>query len=222
VLLLAANHLQWSWSGILHERLQSTQAKSYGVLHELYNLYHEDGCRSEDPEKYLRDAALLEKGLENEPANTRYAFFLAESLRWAGADQRAIEAYRKRVSMGGVPEELYWSLYCMAKLSGDLSSFCRAHQFRPSRIEPLYELGNLFWGKKCWFMVWLISRYALPSPLSKDLLHVESWIYDWGLLLQYVVSSAYLGKGDEAAFQALLRKEGLPDEQRKQIEQFFP
>ncbi len=215
VLLLAASHLDWRWNGVIHERLLSTQAKSHAVLHELYNLYHEDGCRSKNPQKYLDDAALLEK----EPDNERSVFFLAESLRWAGAESRAIEAYRKRAAMGGAAEEVYWSLYCLAQLTKDFSAFCQAHQFRPSRIEPLYDLGNQCIEKRWWLLLWLISRYALPSPLSNDLLHVDSWIYDWGILLHTAISSAKLGKKEAAldAFHELLKKESLPDLQRTQI-----
>ena len=208
----------------------STNAHSYEVLQKVHvrthitlsSREHADGARTHDPEKYLRDAALLKKVLEKEPENARYAFFYAESLRWAGDEKGAVDAYRKRVSMDGDAEEVYWSLYCLAKLTGDLGLFCRAHQFRPSRVEPLYELGNLFSGRKNWLLVWLISRYALPSPLSTDMLFVESWIYDWGSLLQYAIASLHLGKSEEAAtaFQALLQKEGLPDELRKQISIF--
>lgn len=229
IILLAASRCDWRWRGVLHENLVSSQARAYGVLHQVYNLYHEQGVRSKDPDKYLKDAVVLAHALEKEPGNSRYRFFLAESLRWGGDLLHALAAYQELVASGGSPEEIYWSLYCIAKIQESLSepkstligSLCKAHQFRPERVEPLYELANIFSVKGFWLLTWLLSKHALPSPLSTDLLHVEKWIYDWGMLLHYAVSSAQLGQASHDAFQKLLKNEKLPDEQRLQISKYL-
>ncbi len=191
--LLVKSCLNWKWIGVLHELPQSTQAQSHAVLKGYCNLDHGDGHRSQDPDEYKKDILVLEAALKKDPTNTRYAFFLAETYKWQGWDFQAIEAYRQRVQMQGNEQEVYWSLYCIAKLQGDLSAYCQAHQYRPSRIEPIYEILTLLKERECWFLIWLLSRYALPVPLSRDFLFVESWVYEWGIQRYYETSVAKLG-----------------------------
>lgn len=200
VVLLAKSTLNWRWHGELHESIQCVEAKNQKVLNQVYNLYHQDGHRSKDDQKFAKDANLLQKALKKDPNNPRTLFFLAETLRWANQPQAAFHAYRKRASIGGFPQEVYWSLYNMAKLQKpNCTAFCKAHQFRPSRIEPLYDLNNDLLQKGHFFLVFLISKYALSIPLSTDLLFVEPWIYEWGALLQYGIALHKLGKTEEAA-----------------------
>jgi hypothetical protein len=51
----------------------------------------------------------LRRALQSDPDNTRYAFYLAQSLRDAGQWHEAIAAYEKRAAMGGWTEEVYYS-----------------------------------------------------------------------------------------------------------------
>ncbi|NBV69092.1 MAG: glycosyltransferase, partial [Flavobacteriia bacterium] len=51
------------------------------------------GCKSD---KFERDIRLLQKGLEENPNNDRYTFYLANSLRDAGRTKEAIEMFQKR------------------------------------------------------------------------------------------------------------------------------
>src|SRR5262249_49197112 len=68
----------YRYEGVLHEVLTSKTARPEARLEGLVYRIRVEGVRSSDPEKYRNDAHILEKALESEPANARYAFYLAQ------------------------------------------------------------------------------------------------------------------------------------------------
>ena len=76
-------------------------------LHEVW--YKDHACGSNRVDKFERDARLLREGLEKEPDNRRYWFYLAQSYRDAGRQQEAAETYAKRAEMGGWEEEAWYA-----------------------------------------------------------------------------------------------------------------
>ena len=85
---LVRSSLPWRWQGVLHEYLECpapfTQAKLEGIV----NHPHTDGCALADPQKYAKDAVLLEEALRVEPNNQRYRIYLAQSYRERGAPRQ--------------------------------------------------------------------------------------------------------------------------------------
>jgi glycosyltransferase involved in cell wall biosynthesis len=80
------------------------------------------GSRSRDPKKFVRDAETLTRALKQDPENSRHRFFLAQSWQYAygaSGDKKqlglAMEAYKKRATMGGDPEEVRISLFEISK-----------------------------------------------------------------------------------------------------------
>ena len=69
------------------------------------------GDRNKNPDKYKKDAEVLLKGLEEEPNNERYVFYLAQSYMDDRQYENSNKYYLKRFEMGGWPEEQYYSLY---------------------------------------------------------------------------------------------------------------
>jgi CubicO group peptidase (beta-lactamase class C family) len=55
------------------------------------------------------------KGLEENPKNDRYTFYLANSYRDHGDHDKAIEYYKKRIDIGGWYEEIWHSYYSIGK-----------------------------------------------------------------------------------------------------------
>ena len=72
------------------------------------------GGRSKDSQKFVRDAEILTRALEQDPKNSRHVFFLAQSWWYAygiSGDKKylvlAMDAYKKRATMScGDPEEV--------------------------------------------------------------------------------------------------------------------
>ena len=112
---LVKNSLPWCYKGVLHEYIQCDQSRSEQFLAGLRTVPHHDGARARDPKTYRRDALVLEGGLLDDPNNTRYMFYLAQSYRDAGDFELALRYYKKRVEMGGWSEEIWYSLYQIAQ-----------------------------------------------------------------------------------------------------------
>jgi len=221
---LVSSRLDWKWKGVLHEAVCCSEAKSSETLKGVENLYGFDGCRSKDPEKFRKDARILEEALKKEPDNIRYLFYLAQSYKDAGENERAIAAYQKRVEKGGWDQEVFWSLYQIALLEESMKkesetvvgSYYKAFHYRPTRAEPLYHLANYYRRKENYVMGYVFAEYALSLPYPDDSHFVETWIYEHGLAMELSICAYYLQKYGVSKIysEALLLDPKLPQNVR--------
>ena len=189
--------------GPTHEYIWSDTAKDKAKLVELSVVHHEDGGSRKD--KYLRDIELLRRGLEIEPENARYVFYLAQSYRDSGNLPQAIEWYEKRASMGGWDEEVWYSLYQVARLQHRLGlawplvldAYLRAFEFRATRVEPVYHVAKLYRENEQYHLGYLFSSAVIDTPYPDDILFIEKSIYDYELPLEYARCCERLGKMEE-------------------------
>lgn len=224
---LIKNNLNWEWIGVLHEAVCSPTAKTHATLDKVTQLVRMDGSRSKDPKKYEKDAAVLEAALINEPNNSRYVFYLAQSYQDAGNYPMALKNYEKRATMGGWDEEVFTSLLKIGKLQEQMkmssehvvSSYNKAYQYRKTRVEPLYYLSNIYREKEDFNKSYLIGKIAETIPPSQDLLLVEQWIYDWGMPLELSIAAYWTERYEESQqiSMALLKKD-LPNYVRETVE----
>lgn len=217
---LINNHLNWKWGGVIHEALVSFEAKTSTTLEGLFNVVHTDGFRSTDPKKYHKDAKILEAALEKEPNSTRYQFYLAQSYRDAGEYELSLKNYKKRVAMGGWDQEVFWSLFQIARLQEILKmpaetiidGYKKAYEYRPSRAEPLFFLTNYYRRQDNFAAGYETALKGLSIPVSTDALFIERWIYDYDLLLEFSICAYWVDKYVEAqlASKLLLSDPKLP------------
>lgn len=221
--------LNWKWIGAVHEAIDSPEAKSSDTLVGVSNIIKTDGDRAKDPNRFLRDAELLEKALVEEPNNTRNLFYLAQSYRDAEVLDKSIDAYRKRIQLGGWPEEVYISLLQIPKLQEKngiaedsiiSEGYKKALYFRPSRSETYYYLSNYYRRKGEYQRGYEIAALGLELKPSNDLLFVEHWIDDYGLLLEYSVTAYWTERYLESllASKLILTCEGLPNNVKECVE----
>lgn len=225
---LVNNHLNWKWIGVLHEALDCPQAKNAATLQGITNVVFTDGARSKDPKKYYKDAKVLETALKKEPTNKRYQFYLAQSYKDAGELELAIKHYEKRVEMGGWDQEIYWSLFQVALLKERLEkpnaevieSYKKAHNYRKTRIEPLYHLANLYRRIGNYQEGYKVAHQALSMPMTQDNLFVAQWMYDYGAALEFSICAYWLEKYTEAELSSylLLAKPDLPANVRECVQ----
>ncbi len=218
---LVKSDLDWKWVGVLHEVIDSPQVRSREILRGVINFVRSEGFRSQDPQKFHKDAKVLEEALEKDPQNSRYVFYLAQSYRDAGELEKSLENYQKRVKMGGWGQELFWSKYQIAQLKERLEapaeevikSYSEAFSYRPSRSEPLCHLSRYLRIKGENLLGYLVAGHGLEIPLSDDLLFVERWIYDYGLLIEMSVCAYWIGKYEEclALSERILEIPNIPD-----------
>lgn len=225
---LIKDKLNWEWKGVLHEYVDTPEATSSAELGGITNFVRYDGFRSTDPQKYLKDAAILQKAVEEDPANTRNVFYLAQSYKDAGNHAKGLEYYQRRVEMGGWDQEIFYSLLQIGLLKEVLNypseeiidAYYKAFSYRPTRAEPLYWLAGYYRRSGNNAAGYLISKAGLTIPTSNDLLFVDSWIYDYGLLFEYSICSYWLSKYQES-FESnikILSMKNIPQNIREAVE----
>lgn len=199
---LINNHLDWKWTGVLHETVGCPQAKTNGLMKGITNVVSTDGFRSQDPKKFHKDAQILEEALKEDPNNTRYVFYLAQSYRDAGEYGPAIKNYERRINMGGWDQEIFWSMLQIAAAQQELelpadtftSSYFKAFLYRPTRAEPIYRLAHYYRTKGNYLLGYRIAAMGLTIPVPDDILFVEHWMYDYGMLLEYSICAYWIEK----------------------------
>jgi hypothetical protein len=226
-MIINTTRLPWVWKGVVHEYLDiqdsrhfqtptSTQTPKLEATHDyvtdeiVYNHVHfGEGANSHGlsvTEKYLRDAKLLEAELEKNPTDTRSMFYLAQSYYDAQEYEKSYKRYKQRAEMGGWDQEVYYSLYrmgvCTLQLNKPyetiLSHMMMAYEYRPIRMESLFELCKYCREHDMFNQGYLFGKWALSLAPQKDLLFVHQYIYDYALLDQLSLCAYYTGRYEES------------------------
>ena len=227
-ILLVNHRFDWKWVGVLHESVVCSQAKNYEILQGIVNRARQDGHRSQDPDKFIKDAQVLEKALKENPQDSQSLFYLAFSCDVAGEYAKALKNYQKRAAIRDSEQIVFYCLYRIAwlqeklKMSADLviQSYCSAYLARPTRAEPLLCLSNFYVRQNNPLLGYLVSKFALAIPLSNDTVLVDVPVYSYRLLEQAADCSYLLGRWDETRrlIRQLLARKDLPKEDRTKIE----
>jgi len=170
--------------------------KCVGVTHEYWDgpnlgdlsknlIYIADigdgGCKDD---KLSRDMKLLVKGIEDEPRNGRYHFYLSQTLKDSGRFEEAIKLYQKRIEIGGWDEEVWYSHYMICKCYISLGKPFeaelwgnKAYELRKSRAEPLATLATLFRERGDNYKAYHYYKIGKSIPMSGDFLFIEKNVY---------------------------------------------
>ena len=226
---LLRNTLPWRYQGVLHEVLTDENARPPGYL-PIVTRRGYDGARRRDPMTYRKDAAILEAALltETDPfLRSRYTFYLAQSYRDCMEKQKAAEAYLRRAELGFWDQEVFCSLYNAAQIKQELGHdtvevialYSRAFGVAPNRAEALHGASRLCRNTGRNQEGYEIAKRGLALTAPADGLFVETWIYDYGLLDEFVVNSYWSGHYGECldACVRLLARDTLPDGYRDRI-----
>lgn len=203
---------RWAWRAPVHEYLEYLEGPGRQEKREdVWIIYHSgQGARSRgvtQREKFLRDAALLEAALRQEPDNARNRFYLAQSYRDAGEPRKAYKHYDRRASMGGWPEEVYVAQYEKAKLAIQLqyphpdivAEHLKAWSLRPIRAEALWQLATYCRERQRYAEGYLFAKVGKDIPLPDDILFVRRDVYEWRLLDEFAVCAYWIGQYRESA-----------------------
>ena len=145
------------------------------------NDHNDGGCKSD---KFTRDLALLMKGLEEDPRNVRYIFYIAQTFHSLEKWTDAIKWYMKRIEVGGWFEEVWYSMYMISKTQVALGNLIeaemwvqKAYEFRPQRAEAIYHfvrhLRSIGQVHKAMHYINLGKKI----PPSTDALFIEQDVY---------------------------------------------
>lgn len=229
---LLSNRRPFHFKGILHEyvelpRIPLTRGTGKGLAIHAST----DGARSQDKQKYEKDAVALEAALKTESDPfliSRYTFYLAQSYRDCGNRERAIDNYLRRAKLGYWNEEIYVSLYEAAKLMAVLNrpreqviaTFNRASQTIPGRAEALHGAARYCRNIRQFNDGYVFARDGLTISKPTEGLFVEPWIYDYGLLDEYAVNAYWIGQFGDClnACERLLMDRKMPQNMVARIE----
>ena len=213
----------WRWTGAVHEYLDLPDA-TLGELASPRVLVRHEGARSQDPDTYRKDAALIEAELQRDPGDPRLQFYLAQSWRDAGELDRALSAYAVRVeNPRGWAQEQWFSLFQIAVLRERLGhpaaevseAYLTAYQACAWRAEPLVELAR-FERERERFEVALVyahraTRMGMPGG---DGLFVDQDAHTWRAWDEVAISSYWVGRYADGALAAQKALAVRPDDDR--------
>jgi len=146
------NKKKWEYVGVLHEYVKAMEpvGESEFVKGDYYFTLGEEGNRSKQGEKYLKDAIILENAFyktQNDKdtyLHSRYAYYTAQSYAGANNKEKSLEFYKKTLDLEGWLEEKYVScmrIYDMLENKDDgIEYLIKASNYNSKRIECIYRL----------------------------------------------------------------------------------
>ena len=155
--LLINNQKPFEYKSVIHEFITCKEPNTKSTLLEgnYYVVSGRSSARNKDPEKYLKDAKILEKAFEEAKAVGddlfhRYAFYCANSYKDYGSFEEAIKWYKVVLThQGQWAQEKYMacvSIYeCFSRLNQTENGFfylVNAFAFDRERVECLFHLVN--------------------------------------------------------------------------------
>jgi glycosyltransferase involved in cell wall biosynthesis len=178
--LIRMDH-DWVCRGVTHEYWDGNSVSlSKNVCY--ISDHNDGGCKAD---KFTRDRSLLEKGLEEEPNNPRYLFYLAQTHHSLGDWEKAIEFYKRRIEVGGWYEEIWFSHYMIAKTYATLDKpyqveewVQRAYDVHPKRAEALYFLTKYLRERGQHYKAYHYLLQGKAIPLTTDSLFIETDVYN--------------------------------------------
>ncbi len=206
--------LEW-WN----TRLSRTKhkIKCVGVTHEYYDTQNDPfpvynmksifindigdgGCKDN---KYSRDILLLTEGIKKEPENGRYYFYLAQSYTSSpnipDYKQKAIDLYKKRISLGGWVEETWYAHYKIVGLALELGNIDEAEKYtflgfgiNPKRAEAIFRMCKFYREKGNHALAYRYYLMGKDIPMPPDILFVEKNVYDYEFEYEFSIIQYYL------------------------------
>jgi glycosyltransferase involved in cell wall biosynthesis len=228
---LFRNALPFVYRGVLHEFVEVPPAATIRrTLEGVRILASTSGARSHNPNKYRDDAEVLERALavETDPFMvSRYTFYLAQSYRDCGENEKALAAYLRRAELGYWVEEQYVSLRRAADIMAALNrpaeqvlaTYAAATERVPTRAEALYaatrycrDHGRNAEGAE-------LGRRAAALAKPAGGLFIEDWVYEYGALDEFALNAYWTGRYKESldANLLLLAERKIPADMRDRI-----
>ena len=203
-------------------------AKCVGPTHEYYDLppgHHNEkldsiwiddiGDGGSKANKFERDIKLLKDGIEEEPNNGRYYFYLANSYFNTNRHGESIPYYKKRIELGGWVEEVFYSYlnlghaYMKTGQDGEaIMAWMNGYNHHTSRSETIYEICKYYRekGKNKLAMMFCKLGMEIPYPVN-DSLFIHKDVYDTGFDYELSILGYYNNYPDTyKVFSRLMNK----------------
>jgi glycosyltransferase involved in cell wall biosynthesis len=148
------NRKRWCYKGVLHEYSNCLEpcGPAETVGGNYYFVSGRKGARNKDPQKYLKDAQILEAAAEKALAEgdelyNRYIFYCAQSYNCCNMSEKAIEFYKKALTLPIWTQEKYiccLEIYDLCeglkKPMEGLPYLVESYKYDKERVECFYRL----------------------------------------------------------------------------------
>lgn len=224
--------LGWKFKDGLHEYLHSeySDIKTIRILGDYAFVSRRLGARNKDPLKYQKDVQFLEELIRDEPSNTRYKHFHAQSLYDAGKYDEAIAAYSAYIPLEVFDEAAYVARLMIGRChkrktnseTAMVAAFEECFKHHPQYAEPMYELCKYFNDYNDFKRAYGygIQAIDIPCPFSA-ILYLWQDVYDYKFEDEMIWCASQLGKYKEALGWSLrmLKRGKYPQESKALIEE---
>lgn len=244
---LTSHKKEFYYRCVLHEYVDSHNGiETRDFAKGFVNTPIQDGARSADPEKYKKDAELLEsvlagdRGPVDERDVNRYHFYLAQSYRDSHQWSKALKQYLKRVSLGGWNEEVFYSYFQAGKImelmmnskeargpddhnytiDDIIRTYFQGFMIAPWRAESLHAAAVLCRLHARHGQAYELAKAALKVKYPEGALFVFQPAYDWLILDECAIASFWTERFKEARSYGLqILKDGkYPPDQKARLE----
>jgi GR25 family glycosyltransferase involved in LPS biosynthesis len=143
---LVKNTMVWRYVGVLHEYITADRDISKGTIQgDYYIISGRTSSRNKDPNKYLNDAKILEKGYHDAIAtgdnlSHRYVYYCANSYSDAGDRENAIKWYKLTLKSMGWFDERYNACLKLYEFTGEEHFLVESFHHNPRRVEGIFNL----------------------------------------------------------------------------------
>jgi glycosyltransferase involved in cell wall biosynthesis len=209
--LLINNRKRWKFVGVLHEYLQCLETS---VDTSIDGDYYVDsgrfGARSQDPNKYYKDALILARAFETDQTlRPRYAFYCAQSYKDCGRPKEAIEWYKKTLELKGYIQERYYACLMIGSLSTDpfekIKFWTQTIIYDKERIEGIAEAMRFLRENGAHAMVVsLYHQYKGYVKHPKNKLFLFTHLYNDVIEYNYSISAFYVGENARSVCEQVL------------------
>ena len=195
------NDPTYHYWGVTHEYIELPDNASIGNINKETFFINDIGDGGSKENKFLRDIELLKRGLETNPNNPRYMFYLANSYRDSAQYELAVDTYVKRVGLNGWIQETWHSYYSMAncyyymkQYANAIYYWLEAYQLMPTRIENLYKIVHLYRNEKKYALA--LAFYELANNVRElnpphNHLFLENDVYEHKLDYEFSILGYY-------------------------------
>ena len=198
-LRLVKSELDITCKGVTHEYYDiSNKNATRENLNSIYITDIGDGGSKKD--KYTRDIKLLTKGIQEEPENVRYYFYLAQSYLCVNDLENAKKWYTKRIEKGGWYEETWYSYLQLGEIymkqnnpEKAIFTWLNGYEYYPKRSENLYKIIRYYRINQQNNLAYSFYKIAkeIKYPVN-DLLFVDYKVYDYLLEYEYLIFGFYI------------------------------
>ena len=221
-LRIIENNGLYKYVGVTHEYIDRPSNSMVRNIEKNELFIRDIGDGGSKQNKFERDVKLLLEGLESEPNNHRYFFYLANSYHDLGRYNDAIYWYKKRIDVGGWIEEVWYSYYriglCYKKMNDMANAiwyWLEGFNLYPNRLEGLYEAIQYYRIQskhRLGFTFYKMCKEVLDKKLSRtDHLFLYEDVYAFLLYYEYTILAAYCGitNIDNEVVEIMNRSNGL-------------